>query len=371
MKPSWNTCLRVGVSAFILFLCVHYWPAAAGILSLVLRAATPIFLGCAIAFVLNIPMRFYERRWFPGSQKSLVVKTRRAVCLLLALLSVAALIVLLLWLVVPELTKCVTLLVSQVPGTLNRLMDALAGSQLLTPGLADYLAGLDWQQNLEQAVRVAFNGFGSVANLAAGVITSVASGAITGLMAFIFAIYVLLGKERLARQFKALARRYGKESWRRSWDRVAAVVEDCFHDYIVGQCTEAVILGALCAGGMLLFRFPYAAVVGATVGFTALIPVAGAYIGGAVGFLLILTVSPWKALLFLLYLVILQQLEGNIVYPKVVGTSMGLPGLWVLAAVIVGGGVAGIPGMALSVPFTASLYQLLRNDLNRPRPDAA
>lgn len=366
MKPSWNTCLRVGVSAFILFLCVHYWGTVARFLALALGAATPIFLGCALAFVLNIPMRFFERHYAPDSQKPLVVRSRRPVCLTLALLSVLAVFVLLLWIVAPELTKCVSMLISQVPGTLNQMMDLLAQSELLTPAMAEDLAGLDWNQIFNQALRVVVSGFGNVYNLATGVLNSVFSWAMTAIMAFIFAIYVLLGKERLARQFKALARRYGQESWRKGFVHVMAVLEDSFHDYIVGQCTEAVILGALCAAGMLIFRFPYAAVVGATIGFTALIPVAGAYIGGTVGFLLILTVSPMQAVLFLVYLVCLQQLEGNIIYPKVVGTSLGLPGIWVLAAVIIGGGVWGIFGMVLGVPLASAAYRLLKEDVDRP-----
>lgn len=366
MRPSWNTCWRVGVSAFILFLCIRYWGAVARFATLALGAATPIILGCVLAFVLNIPMAFFERHYAPGSTRPLTVKSRRPVCLVLALLSVAAVFLLLLWLVVPELTKCVSLLISQVPGTLNQMMGILAKSELVTPGMADYLAGLDWNQILDQTLRVVLNGFGSMANLAAGVITSMVSWIITAVMAFIFAIYVLLGKERLARQFKTLARRYGKESWRKGFVHVLEVVENSFHNYIVGQCTEAVILGALCATGMLIFRFPYAAVVGATVGFSALIPVAGAYIGGAVGFLLILTVSPMQAVLFLVYLVCLQQVEGNIIYPKVVGTSLGLPGIWVLAAVIIGGGVWGILGMVLGVPLAAAAYRLLREDIKRP-----
>lgn len=143
------------------------------------------------------------------------------------------------------------------------------------------------------------------------------------------------------------------------------ITNDCFHRYIVGQCTEAVILGALCALGMFIFRFPYAVMTGAVIGVTALIPVAGAYIGGAVGFILILSVSPTKAVLFLVYPVILQQLEGNLIYPRVVGSSIGLPGLWVLATVTVGGGIMGIAGMLIGVPIAAALYQILRNDVHK------
>lgn len=145
------------------------------------------------------------------------------------------------------------------------------------------------------------------------------------------------------------------------------VLNDCFHRFIVGQCTEAVILGALCTTGMMLLGLPYATMVGALIAFTALIPVVGAFIGGGVGAFVILMESPIQALIFLVFLVILQQVEGNLIYPRVVGTSIGLPGIWVLAVVTIGGGVFGIPGMLLGVPLAAAAYRLLREDINRPR----
>ena len=156
------------------------------------------------------------------------------------------------------------------------------------------------------------------------------------------------------------------------WGRVEYfldVLNDCFHRYIVGQCTEAVILGALCAVGMGLLRLPYAMMIGALVAFTALIPVAGAYIGAGVGAFMILTVDPFKALVFIVFLVILQQLEGNLIYPKVVGSSMGLPGIWVLAAVTVGGGIAGVLGMLIGVPLAATFYRILRDDVKKRMPE--
>ncbi len=361
MKLTWRTCLRAGITVFLLFLCVRYWPALSGFLALAAKAAAPIFVGCAAAFVLNIPMSAYERLYAPNSDRAWVQKSRRPVCLCLAVLSVLIVLAVLLRLVVPELAACVGLLVSRLPGALDWVVDAVSRIDWLSPEVAEYLNGLDWQQMVGAVV----SGFGSVANMAAGLVGSVVSGVVTASLALIVAVYVLLGKERLGRQIKALARRYLKREWWSGLSHVLDVVQDSFRSYIVGQCTEAVILGCLCAAGMLLLRFPYAAVVGATVGFTALIPVAGAYIGGAVGFFLIFTVSPLQAILFLVYLSILQQLEGNIIYPKVVGTSLGLPGIWVLCAVIVGGGVMGVLGMVLGVPLAAAAYRLLQEDVRR------
>ncbi len=367
MKPGWSVYVKAGVTLFALFLCIHYWAGLSGFFLLAIRAAIPVFLGCAAAFVLNIPMTVYERHYFPGSDKPIVTKTRRPVCLFLAVLSVLVLLTLLLWLVVPELVECIGLLVSRVPGALEQVTQATADLDWLDPRVAQYLNDLDWQALIDRVSDAALASIGNMANMAAGVVISVISGAVNALLVLIFAIYVLLSKERLGRQFRLLGKHYLKKNWWGAIRRVIGVVQDCFHDYIVGQCTEAVILGGLCALGMLLLGFPYAGVVGATVGFTALIPVAGAYIGGAVGFLLILTVSPMQALLFVLYLVILQQLEGNIIYPKVVGTSLALPGIWVLAAVIIGGGVWGIGGMVIGVPLAAAIYRLLKEEVKKPR----
>ena len=145
-------------------------------------------------------------------------------------------------------------------------------------------------------------------------------------------------------------------------------MDDCFRRYIIGQCTEAVILGILCALGMLLLGLPYAPMISSLIAFTALIPIAGAYIGGGIGAIIIFSVSPIKALIFIVFLFILQQLEGNLIYPRVVGTSIGLPGLWVLAAITIGGGIAGVIGMLVSVPIAATAYRILRESVNSPKP---
>lgn len=188
---------------------------------------------------------------------------------------------------------------------------------------------------------------------------------LVALIGLIFAIYLLIGKESLISQFSRLMEHYLKPSWNEKVRYVAGIFNDSFHRFIVGQCIEAVVLGLLCILGMSIIRLPYAMMIGTLIGFTALIPVAGAYIGAGVGAFMILTVSPVQALIFLIFIVILQQLEGNLIYPKVVGSSIGLPGVWVLAAVTIGGGVMGISGMLLGVPTAAALYRLLRNDLNK------
>ena len=181
----------------------------------------------------------------------------------------------------------------------------------------------------------------------------------------IFAVYILFNKEKLASQADRLMRSYMKPRSEKRFRYFCATADKCFSSFIVGQCTEAVILGLLCAIGMAILRIPYASTIGTLIGATALIPIVGAYIGAAVGALMIVVVDPIKALWFLIFLVILQQVEGNVIYPKVVGSSVGLPGMWVLAAVTVGGGLGGIGGMLLGVPAAATVYKLLENDVHR------
>lgn len=368
MKSHWKLCLQTGISIFILFLCIHYWDSFILFLGLILSAAAPLLTGCVFAYVFNIPMSFFERHYFPKSKKAAIIKSRRPVCMLLAFLSAAAALLLLLRIVIPELNSCISLLLTIVPAALEQIGNSLAESPWISEYIQEFLSGIDWRQSLTKIVGSVLGGLGSAGDFAVNVVSKTISTAANVMIAFIFSVYLLSGRETLGRQLRRLSDRYLKPGWLTRVSHVTAIANDCFHRYIVGQCTEAVILGALCTLGMLLFRFPYAAVVGATVGFTALIPVAGAYIGGIVGFLLILTTSPLKALLFVVYLVTLQQLEGNLIYPKVVGTSLGLPGIWVLAAVIIGGGVGGIGGMLIGVPLSACVYRLIREDVRKNDP---
>ena len=370
MKLSWSTCLKVGVSVFALYLCIQFWPAAAKLLMALLGAATPLLVGALLAFILNIPMSAFERRFFPKSEKKFVKKIRRPLCMVAAVLAVIAIITLIVWLIVPQLVSCVQLIIDQVPGYLERTVHKMEQWGIFSPETIGMLEKIDWPSKIGEIVGVVTSGIGSVAEVVISAVSSVFSGVVTGVLSVIFSMYLLLGKDKLKRQYHVLARRYMKEHWMKKIDYVAYVTDECFHSYIVGQCIEAVILGVLCMLGMWILRLPYAAMVGALIAFTALIPVAGAFIGGAIGAFMILMVSPVQALVFIIFLVVLQQLEGNIIYPKVVGTSLGLPAIWVLAAVTVGGGVMGIVGMLLGVPLTAAIYRMVREDIhkNDPKP---
>lgn len=366
MKKEWKKYLGFSISIFCIFLAIYYWKAFTGIVGVALKAATPLLFGCAIAYILNILMSFYEKHYFPKSKKPFIKKSARPVCLLGAFLTLLAILVFVIRLVVPELTSCVKLLFAGVPEAMNAIVEWLDESEYFSENLIKSLQEINWNDTLSKVFKMLTSGIGSTFNFAMGAVSSVFSFVMHLVIGVIFAVYLLSGKERLQGQCNRILKRYVKSIWIEKLHYVLSVLNNCFHKFIVGQCTESVILGALCAVGMLIFRFPYAVMTGVVIGVTALIPVAGAYIGGTVGFLLILSSESFvKAILFLVYLVILQQLEGNLIYPRVVGASIGLPGIWVLAVVTVGGGMFGIPGMLFGVPLAATGYQLLRNDMNK------
>ena len=365
MKLEWKTCFKVGLSVFLLYLCITYWKTVSAFAGLLLGAASPLLVGCVIAYLVNILMSWYEKYYFPKAKNKLLVKSRRPVCMIAAFVTLVAVVVLVILLVVPELVACVQLLLVELAELLTKAVEYADKQGWLPDDIVASLSKIDWKSRLSQIIQVVTAGLGSVLEVLITTVSSVFSWVVSALLALIFAIYLLSGKEKLAGQFHRVSRRYLKPAWCDKLDYVLRTVHDCFRRYIVGQCLEAVILGVLCALGMLLLGLPYATMIGALVAFTALIPVAGAYIGAGVGAVMILTVSPVKAIVFLIFIVVLQQLEGNIIYPRVVGSSMGLPGIWVLAAVTVGGGVMGIPGMIIGVPLAAAAYRMLRDNVNR------
>ncbi len=365
MKIEWKTCFRIAVSIFLLYLAVTYWTTAAGLLSTAFAAALPLLLGCGIAYVINIPMTFYEKHYFTKSTHPMAAATRRPVCMIAAFLTILAAAALIIGLVVPQLGECIRLILAEFPGLMEKAVTYAKDQKLMPEKVLQPLLEIDWKSQLSGIIEKLGSGLGNVVGGVISVVASVFSGIVTALISIIFSMYLLISKDTLCEETNRLLRRIANGKWNEKIHYVTSILNDSFRRYIVGQCTEAVILGVLCTVGMLIFRFPYALMIGALVAFTALIPVAGAYIGAGVGAFMILTESPMQALLFLVFILILQQVEGNLIYPKVVGTSIGLPGLWVLAAVTIGGGISGVLGMLLGVPIAAALYRILREDLHR------
>lgn len=367
MKLEWKTCFKAGITVFLLYLGIYYWETISGTARMIFGAAGALFTGCVIAYLLNILMSFYERL-FPlknGSEK--VKNIKRIGCLLASMLTFLAAAIFVICMVLPELAACIKLLIAEIPGAIADLFTWLErnGTFTVTQEMEKALLGINWQEKIMKAASTVIQGIGGMTQAAVSAVSVTVSAVTKFAIGVVFAVYLLLGKERLSGQVRLLLDHYANPERVKKIRYVAGVVNDSFHKFIVGQCIEAVILGALCSVGMTILRFPYAVMIGTLIGFTALIPVAGAYIGAGVGAFMIMTVSPLKAIGFLLFIVVLQQLEGNLIYPKVVGTSIGLPGIWVLAAVTVGGGIWGIRGMLLGVPLMAAVYQLIRHDLNK------
>ena len=358
------TCVKVAILVFALYIAIRYWPTVAKFVADLIDSAETLIIGAIIAFLVNILMSSLEKFILPKAQKASVLTAKRVLCMILAFLLLIGIVALIIWLITPQLVKCIEIIIAEVPPLFNSAIKWLQKTQILPEDIMAELASIDWKSNLTKIFDILTSGIGSVFDIVVSTVTSVFTGVVTALVSLIFSIYILLSKEKIAKQIKRLEKCYLGLSKRKKFNHTLDTIKTCFEKFIVGQVKEAVILGVLCAVGMWIFRFPYASMIGALIGFTALIPVAGAYIGASVGAVMILTESPVKALLFVVFIVVLQQLEGNLIYPKVVGESIGLPGLWVLAAVTIGGGVMGIGGMLVGVPLVAAIYKLVGEDMD-------
>ena len=362
-KFDTKSLIKVALVIFALYLAIHYWGHAAGILKTLLGAAVPVIIGAVISYPLNILMSFYEKHLFPKSEKKLAVRSRRGLALTLAILTLVGLIALIIALVVPQLVSCVKLLVAEVPDFFNMVVAKLSEFEFVPEDIIAALSKIDWKSRITDIIKTVYSGLGSVMDVVVTTVSSLVSGVTTAFLAIIFAIYLLLGKDKIGSQLKKVMHHFIPERITEKFDYVRKVADESFHKFIVAQCTEALILGGLCTVGMLILRLPYAAMIGAVTVVTAFIPVVGALLGGAIGAFLILMESPVKALIFLVFIILLQQIEGDLIYPRVVGSSMGLPSIWVLTAVTLGGGMFGVLGMMLSVPLASTMYTLLRNEV--------
>lgn len=325
----------------------------------------PLIIGFALAFILNRPCHFFFRMYNRGLGKTRAAGAARPLAVVTSYLALIIVVAGVFSFVLPKLAESIQTFV------LN-LSTYIANVQGWINQLADYfhldIAELDLSnlnKTLENLFRQALgflSGLGSqLLQFTAGVVSLV----VTGVLALVFSIYMLSGKEKLLGQCRRVLRAYVPTKFADPITDVVHLTSETFTRFVTGQFVEACILGSLCAIGMLFIQADYAPLIGVTVGASAIIPVAGAYIGAVLSAVLLLMVSPLKAFIFLIFLVILQQIEGNVIYPKVVGSSIGLPGIWVLAAVTVGGGLLGLEGVLLSVPVASVLYTLLRRDVRR------
>lgn len=364
-KLDWKTCGKIAVTVFAIYLAIHYWTHAASLMKTLIAAILPLIIGLIIAYPINILMSFYERNLLKKSKKPNAPKVRQTLGFLLSILTVTATLALVICLVVPQLTECVKLLIAKLPRLFSLTVEKINSWDFTPEKLSSYLSTIDWQSKVSELIDKASSGIGNVITVIIATLTSVVSGIATVILAIIFAIYLLLSKDKLIAQVKLLSKRYLPQKFLDKADYVLSIANDSFKKFIVAQCTEAIILGVLVTVGMLIFRFPYAPMIGAVSAVCAFVPVVGAFVAGGIGFVLILTESPTKALLFILFIVIVQQIEGNLIYPKVMGNSIGLPGFWVLVAVTIGGGMFGVMGIILSVPIASTIYRIIKDDIKK------
>lgn len=334
----------------------------------ILGIVLPFLVGGAIAFVLNVPMSFFEEKIFYNrhlKDKKIANRLARPVSLVLTIAVLIGVVVLVMFVVIPELTKTILSLGKTIQAFVpeaQRFLEELFTDNSEVRAWLDSL-NLDVDQIMNSAVSFFQNGAGNVLNSTVSAIGSIVSGVTTFVIAFVFACYVLLQKEKLRVQVQKVLYAFLPDKRVESVMEVCSLTSKTFSSFLAGQCVEALILGTMFFVVMSIINMPYALLVGVLIAFTALIPIFGAFIGCFVGAFLILMVDPLQALIFVIMFLVLQQIEGNFIYPKVVGSSVGLPSIWVLAAVTVGGSLMGVVGMLIFIPIVSVIYTLFRSSV--------
>ena len=361
-KTRKDIIIIISYIALVIFALVNFSKIFA-FLGKVISIFSPFLLGIILAFVLNVLNNFIEKKIFGKIKPSKIWnKIKRPLCITLSLILVFLTIFFVMNLLIPQLKNSASLFTDTLPaykediiGILNKFdVDESTvnkvGEYLDNFGkvITDYIKG-----NSKDVITV-------TTEVATSVINIISKGIIT----LVFAIYMIAQKETLSRQINKVMRVYLKPKTINKINTIGTLANKTFSNFVTGQCLEALIFGSLVFVGMLIFRFPYASTIGVLLGFTALIPIFGAFIGTAIGFILIMMVSPVKAILFVVFIIVLQQIEGNLIYPRVVGKSIGLPGMWVLLSVTVGGSIGGILGMLIATPLCSLLYALFTKMVN-------
>ncbi|MDF2484525.1 MAG: putative permease [Herbinix sp.] len=360
----------IGIISFaiLLYVGLQHLDVVLGVLSFGLNLIFPFVLGAAIAFIINVPMRAIEKRLFVkrGSHRGLAMKMKRPLSLIITLILVIGIIILVVFLVVPEIINTFRTISNYLPDFFNRAESSYLKLTRQYPFLKEYINidQINWQGFLRNVYNFILNSGADMLQSTFYVATSIFGGMFDFFLGFIFAIYILAQKEKLGTQARKLLYAFLPEKAADKTLSICSLSETTFSKFLSGQCLEAVILGLLFFIVMSIFSFPYALMISVLIGFTALIPLFGAFIGCVIGAFLILIVEPVTALVFILMFIIIQQIEGNFIYPHVVGGSIGLPSMWVLVAVTIGGSTFGVAGMLIFIPMTSVIYTLLREATN-------
>ena len=351
---------------FTALLVVALWKfdVVLGVLKTIWDIIFPFVLGGAIAFLTNVPMSFLEKKIFENAKKKnkIVRKLKRPISLILTIVLVVGVIVLVMFVVIPQLTRTMGTLVTSIndfiPQMQSWIGDFFHNNQEIM-NLVDQIE-FNPDQAIKWGISLLGNGAGNMMNTTMSAVGSIVSGVATFFIAFSFACYILFQKEKLHIQIRKVFFAFLPRQKADAFLKVCSLTYRTFANFLAGQCLEAVILGSMFVVTLSILRMPYALLIGILIAFTALIPIFGAFIGCAVGSFLIFMVSPQQAILFVIVFLVLQQIEGNLIYPHVVGESVGLPSIWVLAAVTIGGNLMGIVGMLVFIPLLSVLYTIFR-----------
>lgn len=359
-KQARRHLMQILAFAILLYCGLEHFNVVIRGVRFVLGILLPFMIGGSIAFIFNVPLKRIEKYLFPKNHK--LAGLKRPVAYLLTLVCVIGIIVLAMVVVIPELGNTITLLMAQVPAAFNAVQKWLEDISREWPALQPAIEDMDIDWSSISSSIVGFlQGIASgLVSSGVGIFSGIVSGVTTFVIAFTFSIYVLFQKEKLGAQARQIMYALLPDKATEKVLSIAALCNQIFSSFLSGQCVEAVILGTLFVITMSIFGMPYAMLTGIVIAITALIPVFGAFIGCIVGMLLIVMVNPIQAVWFLVLFLVLQQLEGNLIYPHVVGGSVGLPSIWVLAAVTVGGNLFGIVGILLFIPLCSVLYALFR-----------
>lgn len=357
------------LAAFLVLAVIYSEKIFAGFV-FIIGIFKPFIYGGAIAFVLNIPMRGIEEKLFKRWKGKRAEKLKRPLSILFSIVLILLLFTAVVGMIIPQVAETISEIAKKIPAFMEHMtveIERLARKESVLADWAEKLEAMEikWDEVLENTVYFLKNGAGSMLGSTFSVAGSIISGVVNIVIGFVFALYILAQKERLADQGRRVLSAYLPARIEEKILEICSLLYKNFTSFITGQCLEAVILGTLFVIFMTVFRMPYALVVGVLIAITALIPIVGAFIGCAVGVFLIMINDPIQALWFLVLFLVLQQIEGNLIYPRVVGSSVGLPSIWVLTAVSVGGGLFGVVGMLVFIPLLSTCYALFKESVNR------
>lgn len=353
--------MKYVILAGILILVIFNYENIFKLVGNIWQVIAPVIYGFGFAYVLNLLMVRYEKLFFRRSKNRFINKIRRPFAIIMALLTVIAIVAVVLWLIIPQLVSLIQTLIDNTPMIVATGQKLFADLEGLFPDIESFFdsLNLNWESIARESANLANNLLGSTFTT----VQIVSSTLFKGIIVVVVAIYALFSKEKIVRQFDRLGKAYLKKDNYRRFSYVVEVTDQTFSGFLTGMLFEAIIYGSMVTIGMWMFRFPYAGMIGALSGVMALIPMVGAIASAFIGFLLIFVQNPIQGILFIIFNIVVQQIESNVFYPRVVGNQIGLPGIWTFIAVTIGGGLMGPVGFFLGVPVATVIFKLLKGNV--------